>query len=78
MHRLAAASLPAGHYRRVDVGDVEGAVLALQSLENDVARERSHEVSWIGEPKSGACGESVIEARPATSACDQVSREWRP
>ena len=65
VHRLAAASLPAGHYRRVDVGDVEGAVLALQSLENDVARERSHEVSWIGEPKSGARGEAVIEARPA-------------
>ncbi len=67
VHRLAAASLTAGHYRRVDVGDVEGAVLALKSLEDDVAVERRKDVSWIGEPKSGPYGESVIEARPATA-----------
>ena len=40
VHHLAAASLAAGQYRRVDVGNVEGAVVALKSLENDVARER--------------------------------------
>ena len=67
MHRLAAASVAAGHYRRVDVDDVEGAVLALQSLENGVARERSNDVSWISEPKSQLPIESATEARPATA-----------
>jgi Glycosyl transferase 4-like domain len=66
VHRLAAASLAAGRYRRVDVGDVEGAVQALKSLEDDVAVERRKDVSWIGE-KSGPHGESGIEARPATA-----------
>jgi hypothetical protein len=63
VHYFAAASLAAGQYRRVDVGDVEGAVVALKRLEGDVAMDRK-EVS-IGEPKSGPHGESVIEARPA-------------
>jgi hypothetical protein len=64
VHRLAAVSLAAGQYRRVDVGDVEGAVLAFQFLENDVARERSNDVWRIGEP-SRPRSESVIEARSA-------------
>jgi hypothetical protein len=40
VHRLALASAVAGHYRRVDVGDVEGALVALKSLEHAVAMER--------------------------------------
>jgi len=51
--------------RRVDVDDVEGAVVALKCLEEDVARERSNDVSSIGERMSGPHGESVIEAPPA-------------
>jgi hypothetical protein len=65
VHRLAAASLSGGQYRRVDVGDVEGAVVALKCLEEDVARERRNDVSSIGERKRGSRGEPVIEARPA-------------
>jgi hypothetical protein len=49
---LAAASLAASQHRRVDVGNVEGAVVALKSLENDVARERGTDVSWIGDAKT--------------------------
>jgi hypothetical protein len=52
VHHLAAASLAAGQYRRVDVGNVEGAVVALKSLENAVARERGNDVSWIGDAKT--------------------------
>jgi hypothetical protein len=37
VHHLAAASLKAGQCRCVDVGNVEGAVVALKSLKNDVA-----------------------------------------
>ena len=40
VHRLAFASLRAGHYRRVDVGDVEGVFGALKGLEQDVVMER--------------------------------------
>lgn len=64
VHRLAAASIMAGHYRRVDVGDVDGAVVALQGLESDLARERSEEVSRLSQPNS-ELEEPVIEARPA-------------
>jgi hypothetical protein len=59
VHHLAAASLAAGQYRRVDVGNVEGAVVALKSLENDVARERGNDVDRRRED------DSVVEARPA-------------
>ena len=65
VHRLAAASLAAGHYRRVDVGDVEGVVLALQSFEEDVAVERRNDISSLGEAKSKLQGGSVADARPA-------------
>jgi len=51
--------------RRADVDDVEGAVVALMCLEDDVAMERRKDVSWIGEPKSGLHGESAAEARVA-------------
>ena len=40
VHRLARASLAGGRYRRVDVGDVEGASAALKCLEQGVAMER--------------------------------------
>jgi len=49
VHRLAAASLPAGRYRRVDVGDVEGAVVALKCLEEDLALECKKGVSRISD-----------------------------
>jgi hypothetical protein len=63
VHRLAAASLLANHYRRVDVGDVEGAVIALKCLEDDLALERRKAVS--SDAKSGAIWESVIHERPS-------------
>ena len=37
---MAQASLAAGQYRRVDVGDVEGALAALRCLEHGVVMER--------------------------------------
>jgi hypothetical protein len=40
VHRLAQASLADGQYRRVDVGDVEGALAALKFLEDGVVTER--------------------------------------
>lgn len=40
VHRLALASLAVGHYRRVDVGDVESALVALKCLEHGVRMER--------------------------------------
>lgn len=41
VHRLAAASLAPGHYCRVDVGDVEGALAALKGLEQATVTERA-------------------------------------
>jgi hypothetical protein len=64
VHRLASASLAPSHYRRVDVGDVDGAVVALQCLENDVATARRKDAPRIGE-KGSERGEAAIEARPA-------------
>jgi hypothetical protein len=43
VHRLAEASLAAGQYRRVDVGDVEGALAALKCLENGILMERQRD-----------------------------------
>jgi hypothetical protein len=43
VHRLAHASVVAGQYRRVDVGDVEGALAALKCLENGVVMERQRD-----------------------------------
>jgi hypothetical protein len=40
VHRLAAASLAPGYYRRVDVGDVEGASVALKCLAHGIVMER--------------------------------------
>jgi hypothetical protein len=40
VHRLAAASLAPGYYRRVDVGDVEDASVALRCLEDGIVKER--------------------------------------
>ncbi len=40
VHRLAEGSVAAEKYRRVDVGDVEGALAALKCLENGVVMER--------------------------------------
>jgi hypothetical protein len=40
VHRLASAGLSSGHYQRVDVGDVEGTIVALKCLEDDVAMMR--------------------------------------
>jgi hypothetical protein len=40
VHRLARASLAGGRYRRVDVGDVEGASAALKCIEHSIATER--------------------------------------
>lgn len=40
VHRLAHASLAVGHYQRVDVGDVEGALVALKRLEHGIVMER--------------------------------------
>jgi hypothetical protein len=54
-----------GRYRRVNVDDVEGAVVALKCLEDDLAMERRKDVSWIGEPKTGLHRESAAEARSA-------------
>jgi hypothetical protein len=52
VHHLAAASLAAGQYRRVDVGNVEGAVVALKSLENDVAKGTRQQRVVIGDAKT--------------------------
>jgi hypothetical protein len=40
VHRLAGASVAAGRYRRVDVGDAEGTLTALKFLEDGVVTER--------------------------------------
>jgi hypothetical protein len=65
VHRLAAEPQSAGRYRRVDVGDVEGGVVALKCLEGELATNRNKDASSIGEPKSVQNEQSVIEARPA-------------
>jgi hypothetical protein len=67
VHRLAATSLAADHYRRVDVGDVEAVIIALKCFEDDVAMERRKDKSGIDEPKNRLPGESAVEARPATA-----------
>lgn len=40
VHLLASQALPSGHYQRVNVGDVDGLVSALNTLESLVADER--------------------------------------
>src|SRR5262245_21863695 len=40
VHLLASRALPRKHYRRVDVGDVDGLVKILHEMEADVVRER--------------------------------------
>ena len=39
VHRLASLALPAGRYRRVAVGDVDGLISALSAMEHGVASE---------------------------------------
>lgn len=65
VHRLAATSLSADRYRRVDVGDVEGVVRALRSLEENLTVERRSDVSRADEAKSKLAAGPVVEARPA-------------
>lgn len=67
VHRLADSKLAAGRYRRVDVGDVEGAVVALKRLEDDVVMERRNGVPSVGESKRGPNEEWNVETRPAAA-----------
>ena len=48
VHRLASGALPSGGYYRVDVGDVDGLVSALHSIEHAVASERKSGAVRIG------------------------------
>ena len=45
VHRLAGGAVPAGHYSRVDAGDVEGVVQALHAMEHAVASERKSDAA---------------------------------
>lgn len=62
VHRLAADALPAGHYRQVDVGDVDGALAALRALEHSVATERDARQSAAMSSRLVARGPAAIDA----------------
>jgi hypothetical protein len=59
VHRLALASVAVDHYRHVDVGDVEGALVALNCLEHDVVTERARYL--VDRP----AGTAEIESQPS-------------
>ena len=66
VHRLARASLAVGHYRRVDVGDVGGASVALKCLEHGVVMEREGYLvdrqAGTTEAKSSRPGAATVHA----------------
>lgn len=64
VHRLASASLAAGDYRRVDVGDVQGTLAALKALERSVMleRERSSGSRHAGAGPQSRSGNAAIDA----------------
>lgn len=63
VHRLATASLSPGQYRRVDVGDVEGASAALKCLENGVVSDRERR---LADRQAGTVESRSARPGPAT------------
>jgi hypothetical protein len=74
VHRLARASLAVDHYRRVDVGDVEGASVALKCLEHGVVMERE---GCLVDRQAETTESQSSKPGPATVKCDQVIGKCR-
>jgi hypothetical protein len=66
VHRLAAASQAPGYYQRVDVGNVEGASVALKCLERGIVMER--EGSLVDRQARTTDGQSFMPSPVAVNA----------
>jgi hypothetical protein len=65
VHLLANEALPSGRYHRVDVGDVDGLVNALHSMERAIVSERKPKLVRIGRSKGvGAFSQLGIATQP--------------
>jgi hypothetical protein len=65
VHLLASAALPSGRYRRVDAGDVDGLVKALQSLEAAITSECQPNVVRLRRSMAPESSRRRVVARPS-------------